>query len=95
MSNFGGGRQGYLTITMISKEYTERSVYAFVPPHNRGDYSPKMGATQEQALETENFGQNQALFRRYAAVDGNVKNQIVTAVEPVFLSPLVDQFTVF
>ena len=28
-------------------------------------------------------------------MDGAIKNQIVTAVEPVFLSPLVDQLAVF
>ena len=47
--------------------------------------------SQEQALGIEKFQQNQALFRKYSAVDGAFKNQIVTAVEPVFLSPLADQ----
>ena len=35
------------------------------------------------------------MFRKYTAVDGSLDNQIVTAVEPVFLSPLVDQLTGF
>ena len=54
-----------------------------------------MGSAQEQALITEKFRQNQALFRKYTAVDGASKKQIVNAVEPVFLSPLVDQLTGF
>ena len=35
------------------------------------------------------------MFRKYTAMDGVLKKKIVTAVEPVFLSPLVDQFTGF
>ena len=35
------------------------------------------------------------LFHKYTAVDGALKMQIVTASEPVFLSPLVDQLTEF
>ena len=46
-------------------------------------------------LGTEKLRQNQALFRKYTAVDGSSRKQIVTAVEPVFLSPLVDQLTIF
>ena len=52
-----------------------------------------MGNAQEQVLGTEKFRQNQALFRKYTAMYGALKKQIVTAVEPVFLSPLVDQLT--
>ena len=54
-----------------------------------------MGNSQDQALRTEKFRQNQALFRKYTDVDGALKNQIITAVEPVFLSLLVDQLTGF
>ena len=54
-----------------------------------------MGTSQEQALRTENFGQNQVIFRKYTAVDGSIKNKIITAVKPVFLYPLMYQLTVF
>ena len=30
-----GGRHGHLALTMTYKEYTEQTVFAFVPPHNR------------------------------------------------------------
>ena len=50
---------------------------------------------QEQALGTEKFRKNQALFRKYTAVDGALKNQIITTVELVFLSPLVEHLTGF
>ena len=33
------------------------------------------------------------MFRKYTAVDGALKNHIVAAVGPAFLSPLVDQLT--
>ena len=79
---------------MTSKYYAAHMVFVFVPPHNPGNYPPTMGNAQDQALGTEKFWKNQALFRKYTAVDGDFKKQIFTAVEPVFLSPLVDQLTV-
>ena len=54
-----------------------------------------MGTTQEQAIVTKRFRQNQALFRRFTAVDGALKNQIGAVVQPVFLYPLVDHLTGF
>ena len=54
-----------------------------------------MGNAHEQALGTEKFQQNQALFRKYIAVEGTLKNQVITTVEPVFLYPLVEQQTGF
>ena len=48
---------------------------------------------QEQALGTEKFRKNQAMFRKYTDVDVSLKSQIVAAVEPVFLFPMVDQLT--
>ena len=54
-----------------------------------------MVTSQEQALVTKKFHQNQAQFRKYTAVEESVKNHIVMAAEPVFLSPLVDQMTGF
>ena len=71
---------------MMAEEYMEQIVFAFVPPHNTGDYPQIMGSAQEQALGTEKFRQNQALFQKYTAVVGAFKKQIVMAVEPVFLS---------
>ena len=54
-----------------------------------------MGNAQEQVIGTEEFRQNQAMFRKYTAVDGAFKKQIITEMEPVFLSSLVDQLTGF
>ena len=50
---------------------------------------------QEQALRTIFFWQNQALFRKYIVVERSRNKQIVAAVQPVFLSILVDQLTGF
>ena len=93
--NLGGGQHRHLALSMTSEEYMEQTGFAFVLTHNPGDYPQSMGSAQEQALGTEKFRQNQALFRKYTSVDVALKKQIVTAVEPVFLSPLVDQLTVF
>ena len=54
-----------------------------------------MGNFKEQALVTEKFRKNQAMFQKYTAVDGAFKKQIITAVEPVFMYPLVDQLPGF
>ena len=54
-----------------------------------------MGTSQQQALGTEKFQQNQALFRKYTAVGGASKTHIVAVVEPVFLSSLVEHMTKF
>ena len=54
-----------------------------------------MRSAQEQALGTEKFRKNQAMFRKYTPLDRSLKNQIGAAVGPVFLSPLVDQLTGF
>ena len=54
-----------------------------------------MGTAQDQTLGTERFQQNHALFRRYTAVDVALKNQIFAVMQPVFLSPLVDQLAGF
>ena len=80
---------------MTAEEYRAQTGFAFVTPHKPGDYPQSMGSAQEQALRTEKFRQKQALFCKYTFVDGALKKQIVTAVEPLLLSPLVDQITGF
>ena len=85
-SNLGGGRHGHLNLTMTDEEYRAQTGFSFVTPHNPGNYPQIMGNAQEQALGTEKFRHNQALFRKYTAVGGALNKQIVTAVEPVFLS---------
>ena len=80
---------------MTSEYYTSQTGFEFVPPHNPGGYSTTMVNAQEQALGTEKFRKNQALFRKYTAVDGALKNQIITTVELVFMSPLVEHLTGF
>ena len=94
-SNLKGGRNRHLALTMDMKEYMEQPGYAFVPPHNPSNYPLITGTAQEQAIRTERFRKNQALFRRFTAVDESIKKRILTAVQPVFLSPLVDQLMGF
>ena len=80
---------------MTAENYIEQTGYSFVPLHNPGNYSPTLWILQEKALGTEQFWQKQERFRRCTAVDWAPKNQIVTAVQPVLLSPLVDQLMGF
>ena len=95
LSKIGGGRHKQLALTMTSDEYAAHMGFAFVPSHNSGNYPPTIGNAQEQAPGTEKFRQNQALFQKYTAIDRSLTKQIITAVEPVFLYPLVDQLTGF
>ena len=74
---------------MKSKYYNTKTGFAFVPPHNPGNYPQSMGNSQEQAPGTEIIRQNQALFRKYTAVSVAFKNQIIAAVIPILLYPLV------
>ena len=62
-SDIGGGRHGHLAITMTAEDYLAQTGCTFGPPHNPGDYPPEMEASQDQALGTERFLKNQALFR--------------------------------
>ena len=72
-SNFRGGRHEDLMLMMTSEEYKTQTIFLFVPMHNPGDYPQSIGNVQEQALGTEKFRQNQALLRKYTAVDGAFK----------------------
>ena len=80
---------------MTAEEYMAQMGYAFLTPNNSRYYPPTIWTAQDQALLTEMFWQNQSLFRRYTAVDGSLKKQIIIAVQPVFLYPLVYQLTSF
>ena len=94
-SNLGGGRNGHLTINMTAEDYLAQMVHIFVTTNNPRDYPKTMGTAQEQALRTKRLRQNQALFQCCTAIDRSTKNKIVTAVQPIFMSPLMDQFTGF
>ena len=65
---------------MTSAEYMSHTGFAFVPPHNPGDYPRTIGTAQQQVLVTEKFQQNQVLFSKYTAMDGSIKKQIVAVV---------------
>ena len=53
------------------------------------------GVPKNERLELKSSGKNQALFRKYTALDGSLKKQIVRTVELVLLSKMVDQLTGF
>ena len=74
LSNLGGGQNGYLPLTITIEDYAAQAGFAFMPPHNLGDCPSTMGNAQDQALRTEKFRQNHALFRKYTSVDGTLKN---------------------
>ena len=65
--------------------------YAFVPPHNPGNYPPTTVTAEDQAPAIKRLQKNQALFRRCTAMDGALKTHIVTRVQSVLLYPMVDQ----
>ena len=73
ISNLGGGWNGHTELTLTPEKYMAQTGYKFVTPHNPGNYSPTMGTSQEKALGTEMFRQNQALLRIYNTVDEALK----------------------
>ena len=95
LSDLGGGHHGHLVLTMNVGDYLEQIVHMFVPPYNPGNYPLTIGTAQEKLIGNKRFEQNQALFRRYTAIDGAIKNKNVTAVQPVLLYPLPYQSTGF
>ena len=70
---------------MTTKDFLIQTGYAFLPPHNPVKYLPTLGTYQEQALGTEKFCKNQALFRRCTAKDGAIKNKTIMVVKQLFL----------
>ena len=46
-------------------------------------------------VSTGRFKQNQALFQKYNAVYGYLRNTIIQSIKPVFLSPTKGEFTGF
>ena len=94
-SNLGGGQHRHLALTITTKDYMAHMGYVFVPSHNPISYHPMMVTAQEQALRTERFKKNQYLFIRCTAVGVAIKKHIVTEMQPVLLSPMVDQLTGF
>ena len=46
-------------------------------------------------LWTERFRQNKALFHRYISVYGVIKKQLITALEPIFMSKIKDKLAGF
>ena len=51
--------------------------------------------SQEKAVATEWFNQNQDLFWKYTAANGALKKQIIQYIDPIFLSPIKDKLTGF
>ena len=90
LSNLGGGRHKHLALKMTSEDYVAHTRFEFVPLHNLDYYPPTIGNARDQGRGSENLRQNQAQFRKYTDVDGALKKQIITAVEPVFLFPVMD-----
>ena len=72
-SNLGGGRHLHLALMMTASEYRIQTGFVFVPLHNPGGYPQSTGNAKK-------FRQNQVFFRKYIAMDGALKKQIVMVV---------------
>ena len=93
--NIGGGRHVQLELKMAAEDYLTQTCHMFFPLHNLDGKMPKTGNTKEQKLRKGIFRKNQALFRRYIVIDRAIKEQPITLVEPVLISPIKDQQTGF
>ena len=89
--NIGGCQHSHLSLTITVEDYLDQMWHSFIPPHNPKNYPPMMEITQEQALGTETFRENQPLFWHCTAVDRAIKNKIAVVVQQLFLSPSMYQ----
>ena len=92
VSHLGNGRLGLLYLTVQPTVFATLSAVAFIPPTNPGPqalYPP--GATQYQ-IQAVNAAHTtaQRLFAQYDSTDRALKQQLLGAVDDMFVSSLAD-----
>jgi hypothetical protein len=91
-SNRGGGLNGYLALVMPAAAYLERTNVAFVAPAIPPAVVHAVGATGAQIVEANRaFDKAEVEFLTYVKVVQELKQQIVAAVDPLYLSVLKDR----
>ena len=96
-SNLGDGQLGLLFLTVTPEEYNLLSNTVFVPPPNPGN-APVLpgGATGPQISAIIRQHTNDThVFREYLATDKALKQQVIGAIQPMYLRTLSHRTTGF
>lgn len=88
--NFGGGRHGWLGLTISPVMYLQLTGHQFIPPVNPGIVPniPANATRNEAAIITNDFNAFKKQFTEMKQMDTALKNQIISFVEDIYLSPL-------
>mgnify|MGYP002806862359 FL=1 len=93
-SNLGNGQLGLLQLTLSANVYNTLSAIPFISPTNPGESVtiPRNSSDSEITELNCSHDKATALFRQYDAADKALKQQIVGAVEDMFLRPLRSKY---
>jgi hypothetical protein len=95
-SELGGGALGHLTLTVSTAVYATLSAQPFVAPVNPGPTPNLTGATVAQTtVRIRNHKEALRLWREYQNVDAALKQQIINAVEKLYIRTLQHRHTGF
>jgi hypothetical protein len=96
-SNLGDGLLGLLFLTVSVAEYNTLSAVAFIAPVNPGATAviPAGSTAAQIAVRQRTHRDNLALFREYLATDKALKQQVIGAVNPMYIRTLRHRVTGF
>ena len=94
-TNLGGGRHGYLALTISAQKYNQVTGHGFVIPADPGPFPilpPDATPAQVKLIETQH---REALiaFQTYNAVSNALKRQLLAAIDDTYLRGLRDNLT--
>jgi ribosomal protein S17E len=96
-SNLGDGLLGLLYLTITSAEYNALSATEFIPPKNPGATPTIPYAATDSQLATllQEHKAATNLFKEYIATDKELKQQVIAAVDTMYLKTLRNRITGF
>ena len=86
----GGGNHGHLTIVLPAAEYLDRVGVPFIVPVHPGNPPNALGTTNAVAVAIRNYNDTLAAVTLYNSLSAALTSQILSAVNPSFLSVLED-----
>jgi hypothetical protein len=91
-SDLGGGLNGHLGVVMATAPYVLRAGQVFVAPIHPGPQAQHAAnATQAQIIAADRaYDRNKTEFAKYNTVRESLKQQILTAVSPIYYQDLED-----
>ena len=96
-SNLGDGKLGLLYLTISPEEYDTLSAVAFVPPVNpgTGPAIPIAATASQITALMRQHATNLQLFKEYNGTDKALKQQVIGAVNSMYLRALAHRITGF